>query len=213
MRGHAGVADSSRPDVLCNLPQTDAPTGGHSAAQVADSSARLVSGAVAGLHPESRPECGRDAAVLGTGQLSDSLAAPAEAASGDSPARPRTASGHSGNGRDAPGRDRIWCPRTAAGRQVPGGGCRGTGRGCGGTEAEFPHVHLVSSLLKRWLLGTHRGSVGSKHLQGYLDEFRFNRRKSRHVGKIIYRLAEQLISHQPITYKVLITRSNPSSSS
>lgn len=44
------------------------------------------------------------------------------------------------------------------------------------TEAEFPHVHLVSSLLKRWLLGTHRGSVGSKHLQGYLDEFRFNLR-------------------------------------
>ena len=36
--------------------------------------------------------------------------------------------------------------------------------------------------------------------------FRFNRRKSRHVGKIFYCLAEQLISHQPVTYKALITR-------
>lgn len=73
------------------------------------------------------------------------------------------------------------------------------------TEAEFPHFHLVISLLKRWLLGTHHGSVGSKHLQGYLDEvtFRFNRRKSRHVGKIFYRLAEQLISHEPVTYEEL----------
>ena len=81
------------------------------------------------------------------------------------------------------------------------------------TEAEFPHVHLVISLLKRWLLGTHHGSVGSKHLQGYLDEFtfRFNRRKSRHVGKIFYRLAEQLISHEPVTYDELINRSDPSS--
>lgn len=53
------------------------------------------------------------------------------------------------------------------------------------TEAEFPQVHLVISLLKRQLLVTHHGSVGSKHLQGYLGEsaFRFNRRKSRHVGK------------------------------
>lgn len=39
------------------------------------------------------------------------------------------------------------------------------------TEAELPHVRLVSSLLKRWLLGTHHGSVGSGHLREYLDEF------------------------------------------
>ena len=69
------------------------------------------------------------------------------------------------------------------------------------TEAELPYAHLVSSLLKRWLQGTYHGSVGSQHLQGYLDEFTFrlNRRKSRHVGKIPYRLAEQLSSHQPVT--------------
>ena len=39
------------------------------------------------------------------------------------------------------------------------------------TEAEFLHVQLVSSLLKRWLLGTHHGSVGSRHLREDFDEF------------------------------------------
>ena len=67
-------------------------------------------------------------------------------------------------------------------------------------KAEFPHVHLVTSRLKRWLLGTHHGSVGPRHLQLYLDEFafRFNRRKSRHAGKIFSRLVEQMIAHQPV---------------
>ena len=38
----------------------------------------------------------------------------------------------------------------------------------------------VASLAKRWLLGTHQGSVDEAHLPGYLDEFvfRFNRRNS-----------------------------------
>lgn len=41
-------------------------------------------------------------------------------------------------------------------------------------------VHLVISLLKRWLMGTHQGAVSHKHLD-YLDVFTFcfNRRKSR----------------------------------
>ncbi len=67
----------------------------------------------------------------------------------------------------------------------------------------FPHVHLVASLLKRWLGATHQGRVGHKHLQGYLDEyaFRFNRRKSRHVGKIFHRLCEQLVLRQARTYR------------
>jgi len=43
----------------------------------------------------------------------------------------------------------------------------------------LPRVHLVISLLKRWLMGTHQGAVSHKHLDYYLDEFtfRFNRRK------------------------------------
>jgi ISXO2 transposase-like protein len=42
----------------------------------------------------------------------------------------------------------------------------------------MPAVHRVASLLKRWLLGTHQGSVAEQHLDAYLDEFvfRFNRR-------------------------------------
>jgi len=48
----------------------------------------------------------------------------------------------------------------------------------------MPGVHRVASLLKRWVLGTHQGSVTSDHLQSYLEEFtfRFNRRTSRSAG-------------------------------
>ena len=78
--------------------------------------------------------------------------------------------------------------------------------------AEFPHVHLVVSLLKRCLIGTRQGGVGSKHLQLYLDgvTFRFNRRKSRHVAKIFYRLVEQLMLCRSTTYKGLKARNAPS---
>jgi len=42
-------------------------------------------------------------------------------------------------------------------------------------------VHRVASLAKRWLLGTHQGSVDNAHLASYLNEFvfRFNRRRKR----------------------------------
>jgi len=65
----------------------------------------------------------------------------------------------------------------------------------------LPHVHLVISLLKRWLLGTHQGAVSHKHLDYYLDEFtfRFNRRKSRSRGKLFYRLAQQAVAVDPVT--------------
>lgn len=63
-------------------------------------------------------------------------------------------------------------------------------------ESNLEHVHLVVSLVKRWLLGTHQGAVTPHHLAGYLDEFafRFNRRKSTHRGKLFYRLIEQAVS-------------------
>jgi len=74
-----------------------------------------------------------------------------------------------------------------------------------GVEA-FPHVHLVASLLKRWLGATHQGKVGLKHLQGYLDEFsfRFNCRRSRYISKIFHRLAEQLCLRNAKTYREFI---------
>lgn len=58
-----------------------------------------------------------------------------------------------------------------------------------------PLVHLVSSLLKRWLLGTHHGGIQTIYLQEYLDEFvfRFNRRTSRSRGKLFYRLIQNLL--------------------
>lgn len=65
-------------------------------------------------------------------------------------------------------------------------------------EDPTPLVHRVSSLLKRWLLGTHQGGVQAAHLQEYLDEFvfRFNRRTSRSRGKLFYRLIQNLL-HVP----------------
>jgi hypothetical protein len=44
----------------------------------------------------------------------------------------------------------------------------------------LPHVHLVSSLVKRWMLGTHQRAVSHAQLDYYLDEFtfRFNRRRA-----------------------------------
>ena len=66
----------------------------------------------------------------------------------------------------------------------------------------MPGVHRVASLLKRWLLGTHQGSVGPEHLDAYLNEFtfRFNRRGSQRRGLLFYRLLEQSILADPITY-------------
>lgn len=69
-------------------------------------------------------------------------------------------------------------------------------------EELLPHVHRVASLLKRWLLGTLQGSVGEKHLDYYLDEFtfRFNRRKSKERGKLFYRLVQQAVQVDPVTW-------------
>ena len=52
----------------------------------------------------------------------------------------------------------------------------------------LPAVHRVASLAKRWLLGTHQGSVDDAHLPSYLNEFafRFNRRRSRSRGMVFY---------------------------
>ena len=70
----------------------------------------------------------------------------------------------------------------------------------------MPHVHQVVSLLKRWLLGTHHGAVTHEHLDYYLDEFtfRFNRRTSRHRGKLFYRLVQQAVAVDPVPYRHLV---------
>lgn len=73
-------------------------------------------------------------------------------------------------------------------------------------EAVLPRVHRVASLLKRWLLGTHQGGVSREHLDYYLDEFtfRFNRRASRHRGKLFYRLLEQAVVVEPVPYAAMV---------
>jgi transposase-like protein len=70
----------------------------------------------------------------------------------------------------------------------------------------LPRVHLVVSLLKRWLTGTHQGAVSQKHLDYYLDEFtfRFNRRRSKSRGKLFFRLAQQAVAVDPVTYNQIV---------
>jgi transposase-like protein len=65
----------------------------------------------------------------------------------------------------------------------------------------MPGVHRVASLLKRWILGTHQGSVTPDHLQGYLEEFtfRFNRRTSKNRSLVFRRLLEQAVVTGPVT--------------
>ena len=38
-------------------------------------------------------------------------------------------------------------------------------------DKKLPHVHLVVSLLKRWILGIHQGSINRKHLQLYKEMY------------------------------------------
>jgi transposase-like protein len=70
----------------------------------------------------------------------------------------------------------------------------------------LPYVHLVVSLLKRWLLGTHQGAVSRTYLDYYLDEFtfRFNRRESKSRGKLFYRLVHQAVTTAPAPYEQLV---------
>jgi transposase-like protein len=67
-------------------------------------------------------------------------------------------------------------------------------------SASMPHVHRVLALLKRWLLGTHQGSVQPHQLDCYLDEFsfRFNRRHSRYPGLLFLRLLQEAVVTEPI---------------
>jgi transposase-like protein len=77
-------------------------------------------------------------------------------------------------------------------------------------ENTLPHVHLIASLLKRWLLGTHQGAVSDKYMQAYLEEytFRFNRRNSAKRGLLFYRLIEGAVNIHPYTYDDIVKMHN-----
>jgi transposase-like protein len=70
-------------------------------------------------------------------------------------------------------------------------------------HVSLPGVHSVASLLKRWLLGTHQGSVTAEHLDAYLNEFafRFNRRHSRRRGLLFLRLLQHAVVTKPTRYR------------
>lgn len=55
-------------------------------------------------------------------------------------------------------------------------------------------AHLVISLFKRLMIGTFQGRFEKRYLQRYLDEyaFRFNRPKTKNVGKRFWRLVQQV---------------------
>ena len=75
-------------------------------------------------------------------------------------------------------------------------------------------VHRVAALIKRWMLGTHHGSVQPEHLDAYLDEFvfRFNRRTSNSRGLLFYRLLQQAMRTEPFTYADVVKKAPRKSS-
>jgi hypothetical protein len=64
-------------------------------------------------------------------------------------------------------------------------------------------AHLVTSLIKRLIRGTYHGRFEPKYLQRYLDEyvFRFNRRKSKSIGKKFMRMVQQAVNSAKVTYE------------
>ncbi len=76
----------------------------------------------------------------------------------------------------------------------------------GDAALRLPAIHLVFGLAKRWLLGTHHGAVGKKHLPAYLDEFvfRFNRRTAKSISHRFARVIEHATAAGPLTYRQLV---------
>lgn len=72
----------------------------------------------------------------------------------------------------------------------------------------LPRVNIVTSLLKRWLLGTLHGRLDPKHMDQYFEEFlfRFNRRTSKVRGLLFQRVLENSIRVKPAPYKKIISR-------
>ena len=86
----------------------------------------------------------------------------------------------------------------------------------GGTtpaHVDLPGVHIVASLLKRWLQGTLQYGTSADHLAYYLDEFtfRFNRRGARSRGLLFYRLLAQAVHTEahPLNTLTASGRSDP----
>ena len=72
-------------------------------------------------------------------------------------------------------------------------------------------VHLVTTLIKRLIRGTYHGRLEPKYLQNYLDEyaFRFNRRKSKNIGKKFMRIVQQVVQSRKITWPTILWDMDP----
>lgn len=70
----------------------------------------------------------------------------------------------------------------------------------------FPRVSRVTSLLKRWWLGTLQGGVQPQHIDYYLDEFtfRFNRRTSKSRGLLFFRMLQQAVATGHVEYRRIV---------
>jgi len=72
----------------------------------------------------------------------------------------------------------------------------------------LPRINIVTSLLKRWLLGTLHGRLDAKHMDHYFEEFifRFNRRTSKARGLLFQRVIENSFRVDPTPYKEIVAR-------
>jgi hypothetical protein len=72
-----------------------------------------------------------------------------------------------------------------------------------GAESGLYGAHLIVSLVKRLIRSTFQGRLEPKYLQNYLDEyvFRFNRRKSKSIGKKFVRIVQQVVKSCKISNK------------
>jgi transposase-like protein len=72
-----------------------------------------------------------------------------------------------------------------------------------GSDNGLYGAHLIISLVKRLIRSTFQGRFEPKYLQNYLDEyvFRFNRRKSKSIGKKFMRIVQQVVKSRNISNK------------
>ena len=65
----------------------------------------------------------------------------------------------------------------------------------------LPGLHLVMSLVKRWVVGTLLGSISPEHMLAYFDEWVFcvNRSRSRSRALLFQRLLQEAVEGDALT--------------
>ena len=72
----------------------------------------------------------------------------------------------------------------------------------------LPTSHRAMSLYKRLHGATHQGGIQGHQLDSYLDEFvfRYNRRSSRHRGRVFWQIVCALLSAKPVPQAQITVR-------